>query len=90
MEREWAAYAPGAKDEVEAFAAGLNAYVAEVRAGTRPLPPEFKLTASQPEAWAPTDVIRILQDKTRLLAIMKDGQFHKAPKMSEQRRRLTA
>lgn len=34
--------------------------------------------------------IRVLQDKSRLLAIMKDGQFHKAPKMNEQRRRLTA
>jgi len=34
--------------------------------------------------------VRILQDKTRLLAIMKDGKFHKAPKMNEQRRRLTA
>src|SRR5271154_5647184 len=34
--------------------------------------------------------IRILQDKTRLLAIMKDGEFHKAPRMNEQRRRLTA
>jgi imidazolonepropionase-like amidohydrolase len=35
--------------------------------------------------------VRVLQDKTRLLAIMKDGQFHKAPKINEQqRRRLTA
>ena len=34
--------------------------------------------------------IRVLQDKSRLLAIMKDGQFHKAPKMNEQRRRMTA
>jgi imidazolonepropionase-like amidohydrolase len=34
--------------------------------------------------------IRILQDKTRLLAIMKNGEFYKAPRMSEQRRRLTA
>lgn len=34
--------------------------------------------------------IRILQDKTRLLAIMKDGKFHKAPKINEQRRRLIA
>src|ERR1700691_4839149 len=38
----------------------------------------------------PIASIRILQDKTRLLAIMKDGQFHKAPRMNEQRRRLTA
>ena len=34
--------------------------------------------------------VRILQDKDRLLAIMKDGKFHKAPPMQEQRRRLTA
>jgi imidazolonepropionase-like amidohydrolase len=34
--------------------------------------------------------VRILQDKTRLLAIMKDGQFHKTPKMNEQRRRISA
>jgi imidazolonepropionase-like amidohydrolase len=34
--------------------------------------------------------VRILQDKSRLLAIMKNGEFHKAPRMSEQRRRLTA
>ena len=34
--------------------------------------------------------IRVLQDKTRLMAIMKDGQFHKAPKMNEQRRRMSA
>jgi imidazolonepropionase-like amidohydrolase len=38
----------------------------------------------------PVANVRILQDKTRILAIMKDGEFHKAPKMNEQRRRLTA
>lgn len=34
--------------------------------------------------------VRILQDKNRLLAIMKDGTFHKAPRVNEARRRLTA
>lgn len=34
--------------------------------------------------------VRVLQDKNRLLAIMKDGKFHKAPRMNEQRRRLIA
>ncbi len=34
--------------------------------------------------------VRILQNKDRLLAIMKDGKFHKAPRASEARRRLTA
>lgn len=59
MEREWAAYAPGSRQWVEAFVAGVNAYVAEVRAGTRPLPPEFALTASRPEEWQAADVLRI-------------------------------
>lgn len=34
--------------------------------------------------------VRILQDKNRLLAIMKDGKFHKAPRINDARRRLTA
>lgn len=38
----------------------------------------------------PAANVRILQDKSRILAIMKDGEFHKAPRMSEQRRRLSA
>ena len=38
----------------------------------------------------PAANVRVLQDKSRLLAIMKDGEFHKAPRMNEQRRRLTA
>ena len=59
MAAEWAAYDPGARESVEAFAAGVNAYVAEVRAGKRPLPVEFSLTASQPEAWNPEDILRI-------------------------------
>jgi imidazolonepropionase-like amidohydrolase len=38
----------------------------------------------------PSANVKILQDKSRILAIMKDGQFHRAPKMHEQRRRLIA
>jgi len=34
--------------------------------------------------------VRILQDQKRIMAIMKDGKFHKAPKVNEARRRLTA
>ena len=34
--------------------------------------------------------VRVLQEKDRLLAIMKDGKFHKKPQMQEARRRLTA
>lgn len=59
MAAEWAAYDPAGREAVEAFAAGVNAYVAEVQAGARPLPVEFRLTDSRPEAWAPEDVLRI-------------------------------
>lgn len=38
----------------------------------------------------PAANVRVLQDKDRLLAIMKDGKFHKKPQTQEQRRRLTA
>ncbi|MBL8553721.1 MAG: penicillin acylase family protein [Phenylobacterium sp.] len=59
MAAEWAAYDPGAREAVEAFAAGVNAYVAEVQAGKRALPVEFRLTRSTPETWNPEDVLRI-------------------------------
>ena len=36
----------------------------------------------------PVANIRILQDRARLLAIMKDGAFHKAPEVAGERRRL--
>ena len=59
MAAEWAAYDPAGREAVEAFTAGVNAYVAEVRAGKRPLPLEFRLSASQPETWGPEDILRI-------------------------------
>jgi penicillin G amidase len=59
MTKEWAAYSPDAKEMVEAFVAGLNSWNAEVRAGAKPLPVEFKLTSSMPEDWKAEDVLRI-------------------------------
>jgi penicillin amidase len=59
MAKEWAAYAPGTREATEAFAEGINAYVGEVRAGAKPLPPEFKLTATRPDDWKAEDVVRI-------------------------------
>ena len=59
MQAEWTAYGDGARESVEAFAAGVNAYVGEVKAGKRPLPVEFALTKSQPEDWKPEDILRI-------------------------------
>jgi penicillin amidase len=59
MDQEWASYAPDSRELVEAFVGGVNAYVAEVRSGSRPLPIEFKLTASEPDQWMTADVLRI-------------------------------
>jgi penicillin amidase len=59
MAAEWAAYPAPAKGWTEAFVAGINAYIDEIAAGTRPLPPEFGLTGSRPERWTADDVVRI-------------------------------
>jgi penicillin G amidase len=59
MDQEWAAYAPDSRQWVAAFVGGVNAYVAQVRSGEKPLPVEFKLTDSLPEPWLPEDVLRI-------------------------------
>lgn len=59
MAAEWNAYAPEARATVAAFVAGINAYVTEVLAGTKPLPVEFRLTGSEPEHWQPEDVLRV-------------------------------
>ena len=59
MDKEWAAYAPDSRQWVTAFVDGVNAYVAEVRSGAKPLPVEFKLTDSRPDPWQPEDILRI-------------------------------
>ena len=59
MAAEWAAYPAPAKAWTEAFAAGINAYVADVEAGRAPLPIEFSATNTRPERWQADDVVRI-------------------------------
>lgn len=59
MAAEWAAYPAPAKAWTEAFAAGINAYVADVEAGRAALPLEFAATNSRPERWSADDVVRI-------------------------------
>lgn len=59
MDKEWASYGPNAKTYTEAFVEGVNAFVQEVRDGTRPAPVEFKIAGTQPDLWKPEDVVRI-------------------------------
>jgi len=48
MAREWVSYSPDTREIVQAFVAGVNAYIAQVR--SRP-PIEFTLLAIAPEPW---------------------------------------
>ncbi|MGH9863008.1 MAG: penicillin acylase family protein [Candidatus Acidiferrales bacterium] len=50
MEVEWKSYSPDARQIVEAFAQGINAYIALLGDN---LPLEFKLLGLRPEAWKP-------------------------------------
>lgn len=59
MAPEWAAYAPDAEEICSAFAAGINAYIAEVEAGRAPLPLEFQRMETRPARWQAADVVRI-------------------------------
>jgi penicillin G amidase len=59
MAAEWAAYPAQAKAWTEGFAAGINAFVADVEAGRAPLPIEFSATGTRPERWQADDVVRI-------------------------------
>lgn len=59
MDKEWAAYGGPAKSYAEAFTAGINAYVQEIRDGKRSLPEEFVLAGSTPDLWSAEDVVRI-------------------------------
>jgi penicillin G amidase len=58
MEAEFQSYAPDAKAILEAFTAGINAYIAEVeRPGGRGLPVEFQIAGFRPETWHPVDCL---------------------------------
>ena len=53
MEKEWAAYGAGARDNTEAFVAGINAYIDRCEADRALLPPEFSVMKVHPGRWSP-------------------------------------
>lgn len=59
MTAEWAAYGDDAHMICTAFAAGINAGVDLVHAGTWELPPEFGRLGTMPARWQADDVVRI-------------------------------
>jgi penicillin G amidase len=58
MKSEYESYAPDTKEILEAFTAGINAYIASRMApGGQGLPVEFQIAGFQPEPWKPTDCL---------------------------------
>jgi penicillin G amidase len=61
MGEEYRSYAADARDILEAFTAGINAYIAQVqRPGHAGLPVEFRLAGFAPERWRPEDCLNRL------------------------------
>lgn len=59
MAAEWASYAPDTQAICQAFAAGINAYVALTEREPARLPAEFRLFGTRPARWAAEDVVRV-------------------------------
>src|SRR5579863_3846388 len=58
---EYLSYAPDARQILEAFTAGINAYIAAIgRPGGAGLPLEFQLAGFRPEPWKPEDCLNRL------------------------------
>ncbi len=61
MDAEFKSYAPDARSILEAFTAGINAYIDDLqRPGARGLPVEFQLAGFSPEHWRPEDCLNRL------------------------------
>jgi penicillin amidase len=59
MRAEWLAYASDTKRIVEAFVAGVNAWIEITRRDPERLPPEFRMLDYEPALWTPETVVRI-------------------------------
>jgi len=58
MDAEYKSYAPHAKEILQAFTAGINAYIAEIqKPGGIGLPVEFQIAGFKPEPWKPEDCL---------------------------------
>ena len=61
MDAEYKSYAPDAKEILEAFTAGINAYIEEIeKPGGLGLPVEFQIAGFRPEPWKPEDCLNRL------------------------------
>jgi len=80
MRQEWAAYGPEAERNTDSFVAGINAYVAAVRADAKLMPPEFALAGYQPAFWKAEDVVRVRNHVIAFGLILTTGRAEMACK----------
>jgi penicillin amidase len=60
-EAEYKSYSPDAKEILEAFTSGINAFIAETeKPGGSALPVEFELAGFKPEPWKPEDCLNLM------------------------------
>lgn len=71
VESAWPRLAADVRAVLEAYAAGVNAYLATRDALLRPLAPEFLILGMEPEPWRPLDSLAIL----KLLALDLAGNW---------------
>jgi penicillin amidase len=57
MKAEYESYSPDTQEILEAFTAGINAYIASRMTDGRGLPLEFQLAGFKPELWKPADCL---------------------------------
>jgi penicillin amidase len=61
MAQEYRSYSPDTLEILQAFTAGINAYIADIRRAGHPgLPLEFQLAGFEPEQWNPEDCLNRL------------------------------
>ncbi len=59
IDAEWRAYGEDAKQLVESYTAGINAYIELARENAELMPWEFEFLRYGPDEWAPEDVVRL-------------------------------
>lgn len=59
LNKEWEAYGPDARADIQAFVSGINAYIAAAKQNASLMPKEFALAGYEPAMWSPEDVVRV-------------------------------
>ncbi|GED55550.1 penicillin acylase family protein [Brevibacillus borstelensis] len=68
---------PETKESLEAYSAGVNAYIKEAKAGFGKLPIEFSMMGFEPEEWNPTDTLLIGKYLAYMMGVNYRGESYR-------------